>query len=363
MTLNSPVKVLLVDDSAVCRGFILRLFEKDAQIDVHAVATNGKEALEKIKRQDFDVVILDVEMPVMNGLQAIPEIQKEKPDLPIIMASALTGPGAQASLEALELGASDCVLKPSTTSVVKDFQSIQGELTRKVLQLGQRYKTEKGRKSTTQAPPPKALPKASPRENSKTSTPHVLAIGASTGGPNALVEFFASLGKDFPLPVLVTQHMPPLFTQILAERLEKASLIQAAEAEDGEVIKPGKIYVAPGDIHMLVKKSGGKEVISLEKSPPENFCRPAVDPLFRSVGDCYKSNAIACVFTGMGEDGKSGAEYLSKKGVPIYVQDRESSVIWGMPGAIASAGLATEILPPIELARLIRKIVKGGSQK
>lgn len=359
MNAKAPIKLLVVDDSAVCRGFILRMFQDEDDVQIVATAGNGQDAIARVRAHDVDVVILDIEMPILNGLEALPGILKARPGLPVIMASSLTAPGAQASLDALSLGASEYVLKPTNSISGQSFDAIQAELRRKVRTLGRRRQKETEAASTAAPALASSALKLRPHER-RGIAPRVLAVGASTGGPNALVEFFTELGADFPLPVLLTQHMPPLFTQILAERLQTASGLESSEAEHGEPVRPGKIYVAPGDIHMLVKKELTREVISLESTEPENFCRPAVDPLFRSVAECYHGAAIACVFTGMGEDGRRGAEVLTRSGVPVYVQDEESSVIWGMPGAIARAGLATDMLPPIQLARSIQARVQKG---
>ncbi len=351
---DNKIRTIVVDDSVVVRGLLAQILENEPDIEVTATAANGQMALSAISRNPVDVVILDIEMPVMDGLTALPLILKANPRVRVIMASTLTERGAEIVLKALSLGAADYLHKPSTGRTVQGIHQIAGELLRKVRALGNKSQAEP-------EPAEDWRPICSPIwPGKRTGSPRVLAVGASTGGPNALARFLRDLGADFRLPILVVQHMPPIFTRFLAERFGNETKRESAEGVDGEVIKSGKIYVAPGGRHMVVAKAGNSEVIQIHEGPPENHCRPAVDPLFRSVAQAYGGDAIAVVLTGMGEDGKKGAEMLVKNGVKVLVQDRETSIVWGMPGAIAKAGLASAVLPLDKLAASVQEELKGA---
>jgi two-component system chemotaxis response regulator CheB len=353
------IRVMVVDDSAVIRGLFTRALEQDPEIKVVASVGDGRMAVDTVKRRDIDVVVLDIEMPVMDGLTAVPLLVEAKPGLPIIMASTLTRKNAEVSLRALALGAKDYVTKPSTTSQLTSAVSFQQELIAKIKALAGRRRapapatpaaapTAAPRSATATAPPsrPLALATTITLRSASTEMPDVLAIGSSTGGPQALFNVFGKLSKDVRQPILITQHMPATFTTILAEHLARISNRACSEAKDGEPLEGGRIYVAPGDFHMVVEGQGpGKRTLRLLKTPPENFCRPAVDPMLRSLADSYGRRVLVAILTGMGYDGQRGAERIVQAGGTVIAQDEASSVVWGMPGAVALAGLCSAVLP------------------
>lgn len=350
------VRVLIVDDSAVVRKLMSELLSGHPEIEVAGIAGNGKIALDRIRQLEPDVVTLDVEMPEMNGLDALREIRKISPTLPVIMLSTLTEKGATTTFEALELGASDYVPKPTNSSSLSEsLESLGQELIPKILGLARSAPTRTQVAAPRIAPPIRKRPRPGKKEVG------ILAIGVSTGGPNALVSLFGAMPAGIGIPVVVVQHMPPMFTRLLAERLDRAGPLEAAEAKDGELLRPGRALVAPGDQHMELRPKGGGATVKLHPGPKENSCRPAVDPLFRSVAAIYGPSALALILTGMGQDGLLGCEEIAEKGGEILVQDEASSVVWGMPGAVAGAGLASDVLPLEDLAPAIgRRIARRG---
>lgn len=310
-------------------------------------ASSGAIALAKIPQLNPDVITLDIEMPGLNGIETLAEIRKLYPKLPVIMFSTLTERGAAITLEALSLGASDYVTKPSNSaSLASAMEQVRQELVAKIISLtGQRRP----------AMPAPAMPPL--KRKSCGQRIDILAIGTSTGGPNALAEVIPQLPKDFPVPVVVVQHMPPLFTRLLAERLASRSALLVHEGQAGKTLEPGHAWIAPGDHHMTVARNGTGVVLNLNQEPPENSCRPAVDVLFRSVAKTYGSNVLAVVMTGMGSDGARGATHICEAGGEIVVQDEASSVVWGMPGAVVSAGLAAKICPLQEISQeIVRRV-------
>jgi two-component system chemotaxis response regulator CheB len=328
------IKVLLVDDSAVIRKVLGDLLAEDPSIEVVGTAPNGKVALDKIASLKPDIVTLDIEMPEMNGLQAVREIRSRGEQLPIIMCSSLTAEGASHTLEALSLGASDYVTKPSSHGV-NTREVVGDELIRKIKAL------VTNRESSPVTKPVRPSP-----TSSKPSNPiRIVAIGVSTGGPNALMDLLPQFPSAFGAPIVIVQHMPALFTKMLAERLNEVSKLPVCEAAHGQEIAPGQIYIAPGGFHLEVKRLLGREVFALNEGEPENSCRPAVDVLFRSVAKTYRDQALGVVLTGMGSDGLKGAQAIKEVGGVILVQDRESSAVWGMPGAIVDAGMEPIVLP------------------
>jgi two-component system chemotaxis response regulator CheB len=346
---TNRVRVLVVDDSAVVRGLIARFLGEDPTIEVVATAAHGALALAGLRRSPADVVVLDIEMPVMDGLTALGEILREFPKVRVIMASALTLRNAELGLKALQLGASDYISKPE--GGLANADEFKRDLISKVRALGGRANPQ------PTAPPP------SPPRNSMTQTfvrppkirPTVITIGASTGGPPVLLQLFESLRGAAPQPILLTQHMPPSFTALLAEQLTRVSGRACAEARDGEPIRPGQCYVAPGGWHMVVDRDGATPVVRLNQDPPENFCRPAVDPMLRSAARVYGNGVLAAILTGMGADGAKGCEAVAQAGGRFIVQDEATSVVWGMPGAAAATGLAECILPMGEIGPWIRR--------
>ncbi|MFQ5785555.1 MAG: chemotaxis response regulator protein-glutamate methylesterase [Alphaproteobacteria bacterium] len=342
-------RVMVVDDSAVIRGFITRAINSDPEIEVAASASNGQLALNALDRNEIDVIVLDIEMPVMDGLTALPLLLRAKPGVKVIMASTLTRQNAAISMNALAAGASDYIPKPTSSRGLHASGDFQRELIAKIKALagkkamrpvsGPLTATAAGQRAPGSRPADIVLRKAS------MFTPEVLAIGSSTGGPQALLKVFATLKSQVAKPIFITQHMPPTFTGILAEHITRVSGANCHEAEDDEPASSGHIYVAPGDYHMIVERKDGDPVIRLNKAPPENFCRPAVDPMLRSLAKVYGSKVFAVILTGMGQDGANGGRAIVDAGGTMIAQDEQTSVVWGMPGAVAMAGLASAVLP------------------
>lgn len=339
------VKVLIVDDSAVIRKVLGDFLALDPDVEVVGTASNGKIALDKIELLKPDIITLDIEMPELDGLETLKRLRQGHPKLPVIMCSSLTATGAAQTLDALALGASDYVTKPSshganTRDVVGD------ELLRKIKGLAMREPARAGATASRLAHLAQGRANPLRHDAAGSRTPaEIIAIGVSTGGPNALGEILPKIPRDMPVPILVVQHMPPLFTRLLAERLDAQSQLTVVEGENGQEILPGHVYLAPGGLHMEVKRVLGRNYIALHEGPPENSCRPAVDVLFRSVGHAYGKGALGIVLTGMGQDGLKGSQVLKDAGGRIIAQDRETSTVWGMPGAVVEAGTASKVVP------------------
>lgn len=343
----SQISVLVVDDSVVVRRLVTTALEGDPAIRVVGTASNGRLALTKIDQLSPDIVTLDVEMPELDGVATLRALRVDHPRLPVIMFSTVTERGARATLDALAAGASDYVTKPANMgSVTASLAAVRDQLVPKIKALCP------GAHAPVQAAPGAAASSrpGAPRGAGQARRPEVIAIGASTGGPEALAKILAALPETLPVPVVVVQHMPAVFTRLFAERLDRTCAVQVVEATDGAPLRPGVVYVAPGDRHLEVTGGPGDRRTRLTDAPPENYCRPAVDVLFRSVAATFGAAALALVLTGMGSDGTRGAERLHEAGAPILVQDQPSSVVWGMPGSIAAAGLADLVLPLDELA-------------
>ncbi len=362
---GGPYRVMVVDDSAVIRGLLTKTLESEPEIKVVSTVGNGQAAVDALKRIDIDVVVLDIEMPVMDGLTALPKMLEVKPAVQVIMASTLTLKGASVSMKALSLGAADYLPKPTTTTGINTATDFKQGLVEKVKSWGLVARKKRGLPAGTAAAPSTAAPAAPkklyPGAVTLRAAPIVpgrvecLAVGSSTGGPQALFALFRSLGRVDRMPVFVTQHMPATFTTILAEHLAQASGMPAAEAKDGEPVVPGRIFVAPGDFHMTVENQGTQNVVRLNKNPPENFCRPAVDPMLRSITKVYGPRTLFVMLTGMGQDGLKGARELVNAGSTVIAQDEATSVVWGMPGAVATAGLCTAVLPLSEIGPYVKK--------
>jgi two-component system, chemotaxis family, protein-glutamate methylesterase/glutaminase len=342
---TSKIRVLVVDDSVVIRRLVTQALSENPGIEVVGAAANGVIALQRIPQANPDVVTLDIEMPEMDGLETLRRIRKTYPDLRVIMFSTLTQRGATATIDALMLGADDYVTKASNVGMLgESLTALRNEL---VPRINQFFLRKDATRPALEAPRPRTDASAGPvpvpafRPH---MVPKVLAIGVSTGGPTALATIVPKFPEGFRLPILIVQHMPPLFTRLLAERLQKQTPLKVVEAQEGEVVKPGAIYVAPGDYHMRVRRQGDQVVITLDQAPPENSCRPAVDVMFRSVHEVYGGNVLSVVLTGMGQDGLRGVELLKASGARVIIQDEASSVVWGMPGAVARANLADAIV-------------------
>ncbi len=340
------IRVLIVDDTVVVRSRLSKILSADPDLEVVGVAATGQIALAKIPQLSPDVVILDVEMPEMDGLQTLAAIRQRDRTLPVIMFSALTRIGAVATVEALSLGASDYATKPSQSeSIEAANQQIQDTLIPKIKTLG-------GKEGIS--PVPKLPAPAPQRQNQPIE---VVAIAASTGGPNALSVLLSQLPANFPVPIVIAQHMPPIFTQLLAERLTAKCQVKVKEAVSGEVLLPGTAWIAPGDYHLNVVSEGATSQLMTHQDSPENFCRPSADVLLRSIAQVYGARSLAVILTGMGQDGLRGCEQIREKGGQILTQDQATSVVWGMPGFVANAGLADAVLPLEDLAgEILRRI-------
>ncbi|MBZ5687772.1 MAG: chemotaxis response regulator protein-glutamate methylesterase [Acidobacteriia bacterium] len=347
-----PIQVLIVDDSVVVRRLLCDALASAPDIKVAGTASNGAIALARIPQLNPDIITLDIEMPGLDGIQTLLEIRKLYPKLPVIMCSTLTERGAAITLEALSAGASDYVTKPSnTSSLANAMDQLRQELVAKITSLA-------GRRRSSPAPMPAIS--AVKRTASVDHAIDILAIGTSTGGPNALGEVIPQLPQDLPVPVVVVQHMPPLFTRMLADRLNSRSRLSVREAEAGKPLEPGQVWIAPGDYHMTVVRNGLQTVLELNQDSPENSCRPAVDVLFRSVARTYGPNVLAVVMTGMGSDGARGAAFIREAGGEVFVQDEASSVVWGMPGAVVHSQCANKICPLPEISQVIVRRVSAG---
>ena len=336
--LTAPVRVMVVDDSAVVRGLIVRMLREDPRIDVAASCSNGEMAIVMAGRKPLDVIILDIEMPIMDGLTALPRLLEACPTAKVIMASTLTQRNAGVSLRALALGATDYVAKP-TSDRLGGSEGFRRELIEKVITLAAKRPA-----SPTGAPPRPAAPQLHLRSGAARQ-PKVIAIGSSTGGPQALLTMLAALPASVQCPILITQHMPATFTTVLAQHIARATGRPCVEATEGMEVRPGSIALAPGDWHMDITREGERCIAHLNQNPPENFCRPSVEPLFRSVAQHYGADSCAVVLTGMGADGSAAARVIASKGAPVIAQDEATSVVWGMPGAVANAGICSAILP------------------
>jgi two-component system chemotaxis response regulator CheB len=395
---TDAIRVLVVDDSSVIRGIVSRWIEAASETSLFGSAVNGQDALERVKTDKPDIIILDIEMPGMDGITALPLLLRACPQAKIIMASTLTRRNAEISLKALALGAADYVPKPTSLGGGEAAEDFRRELFARITALG----GKRIRRPPAPAPRPAQTAETAPRasapsvatpatraETSSTPVrsaalplrapqaaamaddgtasaraaiqlrksallpPQILVIGSSTGGPQALVAVITAIAPQLSVPVLITQHMPATFTSILAESLSRVSGLKCVEGANGMMLERGCVYVAPGDYHMVIKGKGGP--IELNQNLPENFCRPAVDPMFRSVAAAYGASALAVVLTGMGSDGREGARSIVGAGGTVIAQDEETSVVWGMPGAVAQAGLAAAVLPLNSVGTEIRK--------
>ncbi|MEV0570655.1 chemotaxis response regulator protein-glutamate methylesterase [Dactylosporangium sp. NPDC050588] len=391
------ISVLVVDDSVVVRRLITDALSDDPEIRVVGTAPNGKVALTKIEQLRPDLVTLDIEMPIMDGLETLRAIRALYARLPVIMFSTLTAAGATATLDALSAGASDYVTKPANVgSVAESIRSVREQIIPRIHALcgGRRTALAPARPPigigpnigpntrvfgagtavapplarpggnalpTVTRPPATAPPTSAPvRTAPRSDRVEVVTIGCSTGGPDALTTVVRALPANLPVPVVVVQHMPPVFTKMFADRLDRTAALTVVEATGDMAVRPGTVYIAPGDFHLEVHRRGTEVITKLNTGPPENFCRPAVDVLFRSVARTYGGATLAIILTGMGQDGKRGAEQLRTTGAEIVVQDEATSVVWGMPGAVATAGLAHAVLPLGEIAQHLISRTAGG---
>lgn len=373
------IEVLICDDSAVVRGLLVRALESDPEVHIAGTAMHGEAALKLLKREQVDVVVMDVEMPVMDGLTALPRILCEHPHVRVIMASALTIEGAATTVHALALGAAECIAKPAGNSVAESIRLLSEELLPLVKALGKRASAHDGGHRATAADTARnpaddaSRPAAQPASASRSLgtaqrewslspkprfpvNPEIVVIGTSTGGPNALSVLVAGLSTMIEQPILIVQHMPPLFTPMLAKHLAKDSGRPCSEGEHNGPVLPGHMYVAPGDYHMELVRRNGELLTVLNQNPPEHFCRPSVNPLFRTAVELFGNRVLAVMLTGMGDDGIEATREISARGGYVIAQDEASSVVWGMPGAVIRAGLAHEVLPLEDIASAIGRI-------
>jgi two-component system chemotaxis response regulator CheB len=344
-----PVRVLVVDDSVVVRKILCDALAICPDIAIAGTASGGEIALAKIPQLNPDVVTLDIEMPGMDGIQTLKQIRQRYPKLPVIMCSTLTERGAAVTLEALSLGASDYVTKPTNSaSPASAMLQVRQELAPKIASLAGRRRIQ-----------PRPVAPLIPERRQPRQRIDLLAIGTSTGGPNALAAVIPHLPADFPVPVVVVQHMPPLFTRMLADRLNSLSPLTVRQGEEGARLEPGQVWIAPGNFHMTLARNGTGVKLHLNQEPPENSCRPAVDVLFRSVAELFGAHALGVVMTGMGCDGTRGALSIRDRGGSIFTQDEASSVVWGMPGAVVQAGAADKVCPLPDISQEIVRRVAG----
>ena len=357
------IRVLVVDDAVVFRRLVADELARDPALEVVGTAPNGRIALAKLTQLSPDVIILDIEMPEMDGLEMLAELRKTHRRLPVIMFSSLTERGATATLDALALGATDYFTKPATTgSLDASLEVLREQLIPKIKALCAAAVVKPAAKPAPPAPPGKAgVPAPTPLRSAISGDIQVVAIGASTGGPKALLELFAQLPAKFPVPIVIVQHMPPMFTRLLAERLSVVSSIQVQEGSSGAALQPGQAWIAPGDYHMIVVGDGTRARLLVHQDAPENSCRPSVDVLLRSVAKAYGPHSLTVILTGMGHDGVRGCEAIREAGGQILVQDEATSVVWGMPGFVAKAGLADGVLPlPMIANEIVQRVSKPG---
>jgi two-component system chemotaxis response regulator CheB len=355
------LRVLIIDDAVVIRRMVSDCLAEDPDIEVVGTAANGQIGLAKIDQLSPDIVTLDLEMPVMDGLQTLAAIRKTRPRLPVIMFSTLTEHGAAATLNALSLGASDYVTKPANVGSVKEaLLRVHDDLIPKIKSLCRHaaFSAAAARPAVGAPAGPRRVFTGAPGPATR---PEILAIGVSTGGPNALSALLPGLVKNLGVPIVIVQHMPQLFTRLLAERLGAVSGFPAQEGFEGALLLPGHVWVAPGGLHMEVARAADGVRLHVHDGPQENSCRPAVDVLFRSVARVYGSRCLAVVLTGMGQDGMRGCEFIREAGGHVLAQDEATSVVWGMPGAVSQAGLADKVLPLQEIAAEINRRVHPGA--
>lgn len=393
-------RVMIVDDSAFIRGAIARAIESDPCLSIAVSVSNGEQAVRALAREPVDVIVLDIEMPIMDGMTALPKLKEIDGAVQIIMASTLTQKNAEISLKAMSLGATDYIPKPSSGHEVNAALDFRRELVEKVKALGALARRSGVREAPAKAPmtpsarsiaekpgidrtdmsartkPAVQTPAAQQQrdERSKPSPapfamgrkeivlrkepivkPDIIAIGSSTGGPQALFRVIKDMGSGLRQPIVITQHMPPSFTTILAEHITRQCGVECKEAQEGDVLQAGKYYVAPGDFHMLINKRPEGSTVHLVKDPPENFCRPSVDPMLRSVASIYGKNTLVVILTGMGQDGMRGGEMVVRGGGSVIAQDEATSVVWGMPGAAAMSGICSAVLPVQDIGGFVRQ--------
>ena len=364
-----PIRVMIVDDAIVVRRLLARWIAAERDMIVAASACTGRDAIAQIEECDPDIVLLDIDMPELDGISALPLLLRKKRDLVVIMASTLTRRSAEISLRALSLGATDYVPKPEAAPDAATSAVFQRELIDKIRNLGRRrvplrpFKADSAQSQALLAPrhrPSTPLPTFKLRPFAP-SVPRVLLIGSSTGGPQALTTLLGQIqASTQSTPILITQHMPPTFTTVLAEHLSRVSGRSVREAEHDEPVITGGVYVAPGGRHMRVVRGRTGPAIALGDDPPINFCKPAVDPLLSSAAQVWGASSLALVLTGMGTDGTRGAAEIAAAGGSVIAQDEATSVVWGMPRSVAQAGLCSAVLPLCQIGAEVNRLFSGG---
>jgi two-component system chemotaxis response regulator CheB len=348
---------MVADDSAVIRGLISRVLDAEPDIEIVASVPDGRAAVSALQRTAVDVIVLDVDMPIMDGLTAIPLLVKAVPGVKIVMASTHTRRNAKIALNALSAGAADYILKPSAAREMLGPASFNLELIEKIRQLGAKpgraiTKASAGTLKPVEWGPAKPLL----LRPTPALAPQIIAFGSSTGGPQALFQVLKDIAPGAQVPILVAQHMPATFTSILASHISRQCGVSAMEAIDGLALEHGRVYVAPGNFHMTVDAT---RTLRLNQGPPENYCRPSVDPMLRSLAACYGGRVLAVILTGMGRDGLNGSRAVVAAGGTVFAQDEATSVVWGMPGAVAGAGLCSAVLPIAEIGPRLRPYALG----
>lgn len=348
----APIKVLIVDDSIVVRRIISETLREEKSVQIVGTAPNGNIALAKISHLQPDIIILDLEMPEMDGLQTIREIRKIAPKLPILVFSAFSERGGRLTLEALSLGANDYITKPQEINNINEAMiCIKEMLLPRITSICNKTINAFPKTTLLQKIFVPTIPHSTPKKI------EVIAIGVSTGGPNTLQEILSPLPKDFPVPIVIVQHMPPIFTRLLAERLHLKCQIPVHEASHGEkLVSPG-IWIAPGGLHLVVSNCQKEVILKIHEEAPENFCRPSVDVLFQSIAKVYGPYSLGVILTGMGSDGLIGSQSIREAGGQIFAQDEATSVVWGMPGQIVRAGLSNQVVPLHEITNALLKAV------
>jgi len=365
---DEVISVLVVDDSVVVRRLIVDALSGFPDIRVVGTAPNGRIALTKINQLKPDIVTMDIEMPDMDGITAVRALRKVHRTLPVIMFSTLSVAGATATLDALAAGATDYVTKPANVgSIAESMKAVREQLVPRIRALAGRGRSGPPMFTRSRPKPAPVVTKPAVKPTPRPTKPtlgrrkvEIIAIGASTGGPDALTRVLGALPAELNIPVVVVQHMPPVFTRMFAERLDRTVALRVVEAKDDMPVEPGVVYIAPGDRHLEVVQRGTERFTRLTTAPPENSCRPAVDVLFRSVSQVYGASALAVVLTGMGHDGRSGCEQLHAAGAEVIAQDEASSVVWGMPGAVVEAGLADVVLPLADIGAYLNSRTTAG---
>ncbi|GJL84296.1 MAG: chemotaxis response regulator protein-glutamate methylesterase 1 [Micavibrio sp.] len=366
---SGTIGVMLVDDSAVIRGILSKTLESDPAIKVVNSVSNGEMAVSAIKKANPHIIILDIEMPVMDGLTALPKLLEICPDAKVIMFSSLTEKGASVTMKAMTLGAVECLVKPNSSQETGEGTEFQKNLLNLIKGLVPERQRTAGDDAVTMPRPSVPAAAIAPEPTAEKivlqqgahiykGKPSVVAIGSSTGGPQALFEVIKSF-KDFDVPIFITQHMPATFTKILADHIEQQSGVPTCEGAEGMAVEKGHAYVAPGGFHMKIIENDGQLSITIDSGPPENFCKPSADPMFRSLIDIFDKKVLGVILTGMGHDGLGGAKLLVEKGGRLIAQDEATSVVWGMPGAVAQAGICNAVIPLSEIGPHVRKIVLG----